>query len=460
MTARALLVFSTSLLAFSGTARAQERSGAAAMGDWRSDAPGVIRHITAADLPAPYATRPAALPPAEVARPPAAGVRAPPGFTVRPFASLDHPRQLRVAPNGDVFVAETDAGRITVLRAADGAAAPATTSVFASGLDRPFGIAFWPAGGHPRYVYVANNNSVVRFAYAGGDLKASAAPQTVVAKLSSTSGGHSTRDIDFSADGKRMLVSVGSGSNLAEGMPAKPVADAKAWEADHIVGSTWGREADRADVLSFDPEGHDEFIFASGIRNCVTVRVNPVTGVPWCAVNERDSLGDDLPPDYVSPVKLKGFYGWPWYYIGDHEDPRLKGQRPDLAGKAIVPDVLIQPHSAPLGLTFYPAATGPAAFPAGYRGDAFVALHGSWNRSKRTGYKVVVLKVRNGVPAGTYEDFLTGFVADDRGVWGRPVGVAVAHDGALLVTDDGGGVVWRVAYGPKGAAAGKSAAGQ
>jgi hypothetical protein len=419
------------------------------MGDWRTDAPGVVRRITAADMPAPYATHPTALPPAEVAKPADAMPGALPGFIVQAFARLDHPRQLRIAPNGDIFVAETDDGRIVVLRAADGAAAPTTRSIFASGLDRPFGIAFYPAGPHPRFVYVANNNSVVRFAYANGDLKASGAPETVVARLASTSGGHSTRDIDFSADGKRMLVSVGSGSNLAEGMPAKTVAEAQAWEAGHALGSAWGREADRADVLSLDPEGHDEFIFASGIRNCVTVRVNPVTGAPWCAVNERDSLGDDLPPDYVTPVKPKGFYGWPWYYIGDHQDPRLKGQRPDLAGKAIVPDVLIQPHSAPLGLAFYPDAKGPAAFPASYRGDAFVALHGSWNRSKRTGYKVVVLKVAKGVPTGTYEDFLTGFVADDSGVWGRPVGVAVAHDGALLVSDDGGGMLWRVAYSPE-----------
>ena len=421
------------------------------MGDWRTDAPGVVRHIEAADMPAPYATHPTAAPPAEVARPEGAALHTPPGFTVTLFARLDHPRQIRVAPNGDIFVAETDAGRITVLRAADGAAAPTTTAVFASGLDGPFGIAFWPAGPRPRFVYVANNNSVVRFPYAAGDMKASGAPETVVPKLAASAGGHTTRDVDFSADGKRMLVSVGSGSNMAEGMAPKTLAEARAWEADHPRGSAWGREADRADVLSFDPDGKDERIFASGIRNCVTLRVNPVTGAPWCAVNERDSLGDNLPPDYVTQVKPGGFYGWPWYYIGDHEDPRLKGQRPDLAGKAIVPDVLIQPHSAPLGLTFYPNRGGPAAFPANYRGNAFVALHGSWNRSGRTGYKVIRLKTRNGLPTGTYEDFLTGFVADEHGVWGRPVGVAAAHDGALLVTDDGGSAVWRIAYDRKAA---------
>jgi hypothetical protein len=433
-------------LALVGTATAQERTGAAAMGDWRTDAPGVVRHLTAADLPAPFASQPTAAPAALVAKPATAQLRTLPGFTISPFAKLEHPRQIRVAPNGDIFVAETDAGRITVLRAADGTSAPAATEVFASGLDRPFGIAFWPTGPNPRYVYVANNNSVVRFAYKSGQLKADGGPHTVVEKLAGSTGGHTTRDVEFSADGKRMLVSIGSGSNLAEGMPTKTPTEAKDWEASHLQGSAWGRETDRADILSFDPEGGDLKIYASGVRNCVTLRVNPVTGDPWCAVNERDSLGDDLPPDYVTRVKAGGFYGWPWYYIGNHEDPRLKNQRPDLAGKAIVPDVLIQPHSAPLGLAFYTARSGPAVFPAAYRGDAFVALHGSWNRSKRTGYKVVRLKVKNGVPTGAYEDFVTGFVADDRGVWGRPVGVAVAHDGALLVTDDASGVVWRVAH--------------
>jgi glucose/arabinose dehydrogenase len=430
-------------------AQAQARVGPAAMGDWRTDAPGVVRRIAAADLPAAYATHPTAAPAALVARPADAALRTPPGFTVAAFAKLDHPRQIRVAPNGDIFVAETEAGRITVLRAPDGAATATRTSVFAEGLDRPFGIAFYPAGPHPKFVYVANNNAVVRFAYASGDLAASGPPEMVVAKLASSTGGHTTRDVDFSADGKRMLVSVGSGSNLAEGMPAKTPAEAQAWEADHLIGSAWGREADRADLLSFDPEGRDERIFASGLRNCVTVRVDPTTGDPWCVVNERDSLGDDLPPDYATRVRAGAFYGWPWYYIGDHQDPRLKGQRPDLAGKAVIPDVLIQPHSAPLGLAFYTARGGPAVFPPAYRGDAFVALHGSWNRSLRTGYKIVRLKLRNGVPDGTYEDFLTGFVADDRGVWGRPVGVAVARDGALLVTDDGGGVIWRVAWTPR-----------
>jgi glucose/arabinose dehydrogenase len=453
VTTRWVLIMSAGAWAMTCAAGAEVRTGQAALGDWRTDSPGVVRQIAIADMPAPYATRPSAQPPAEVARPPDMALKVPAGFSVSPFAKLDHPRQIRVAPNGDVFVAETDAGRITVLRAADGAAAPAATEVFASGLDQPFGIAFYPAGPHPKLIYVANNNSVVRFDYESGDMKAKGPPKTIVAKLASTTGGHTTRDVEFSFDGRRMLVSVGSGSNIAEGMPANTPEEVKAWEASHMLGAAWGREADRADVLSFDPEGGGQTIYASGLRNCVTIRVNPVTGDPWCVVNERDGLGDNLPPDYATRVKSKRFYGWPWYYIGNHEDPRLKGKRPDLAGKAIVPDVLIQPHSAPLGLTFYAVRGGPAAFPPEYRGDGFVALHGSWNRSKRTGYKLVRLKLKNGVSGGTYEDFLTGFVADDRGAWGRPVGVAVAHDGALLVTDDAGGVIWRVSYGAKPASA-------
>lgn len=457
MSLRAPTLVSLTALALAGASAAaaadRERTGAAALGDWTTDAPGVVRHITPADLPAPYATRPSAQPAAMIARPSDGTLKTPPGFVVTAFARLEHPRQIRVAPNGDVFVAETEAGRISVLRATDGAAKPSTQTVFAQGLDGPYGIAFWPAGPKPTFVYVANNNSVVRFPYQSGDLTARGPAQTIVPKLSATSSGHTTRDIEVSADGRRLLVSVGSGTNVGEGMPSKTPQEIKAFEATHLTGSAWGRDEMRADLLAFDPDGGHEAIFATGLRNCVTVRVDPASGDPWCVVNERDSLGDDLPPDYATRVKAGGFYGWPWYYIGGHEDPRRKGERPDLAGKAIVPDVLIQPHSAPLGLAFYTARSGPAAFPVEYRGDAFVTLHGSWNRSKRTGYKLVRLKMKNGVPAGTYEDFLTGFVADDRGVWGRPVGVALAHDGALLVTDDAGGVVWRIAYDRRLAAA-------
>ena len=434
-----------SLLALSSPAsHAQTREGAQAMGDWRGDAPGVVRHLTIGDLPAP--SQASAMPAGIVAKPAGAQLSTLPGFAVEAFAKVPQARQIRVAPNGDIFVAQSDLGTITVLRAPDGAGTPASQTVFAEGLSVPFGIAFYPVGPKPRWVYVAQINKVVRFPYANGDLKARGTAETVVDKLSTTVGGHITRDVDFSKDGHTMFVSVGSGSNVAQEMPGKTVEEAQAWDSErHAVGAAWGPEANRADILRFTPDGKDEALVATGVRNCVTLRVEPVKGVPWCVVNERDSLGDNLPFDYATSIKSSAFYGWPWYYLGDHVDSRPKSARPDLAGKAVIPDVLIQAHSAPLGLTFYTATRGPALFPATYRGDAFVALHGSWNRKSRTGYKVVRVKMHNGVADGTYEDVLTGFVVNDRTVWGRPVGVAVAHDGALLVSDDAGGMVWRIA---------------
>ena len=431
-------------LAWAGLAQGQTRTGAAAYGDWTTDAPGVVRKITPDDLNPP--SKPTASVSSQAAMPADASLKTLPGFTATKFALLSGPRTIRIAPNGDIFVVETGAGRVHVLRAKDGAAKPDQSETYAEGLDRPFGLAFYPPGPHPKWVYVANTNSVVRFAYKDGDLKASGAPEAIVPKLTAGSQYHFTRDVAFSPDGKRMLVSIGSGSNVAEEVTKKTPDEALAWQKDHALGVMWGQEEDRAAVLSFDPEGEDRKVFAAGIRNCVGLAVQPKTHDVWCATNERDLLGDDTPPDYVTRVHEGGFYGWPWYYIGSHEDPRLKGQRPDLADKITTPDVLIQPHSAPLELTFYTAKAGPAAFPAEYQGDVFVALHGSWNRAVRTGYKVVRLKLKDGVPTGEYEDFLTGFVIDAKSVWGRPVGVAVAHDGALLVSDDGGGGIWRVAY--------------
>ena len=416
--------------------------GPAAYGDWRSDAPGVRRKLVPADMPAPLASQPAANPSRLVARPPGAAPKVPPGFSVALFAKgLTQPRIVRVAPNGDIFVAESAAGRVRVLRADDGAAAPKTSEVFATGLNRPFGIAFYPPGPNPRYVYVATQSNVVRFAYQAGDLKAAGPLEVVVPSLPG-GGGHWTRDIAFAADGTTMFVSVGSGSNVAEEMTPLPGAQLASFEAAHALGAAWGPEENRADVLAFDPDGGHIRVFAAGIRNCSGLAVQPEVSALWCAVNERDILGDDLPPDYATMVKQGAFYGWPWYYIGANEDPRHKGERPDLAGKIAVPDILIQPHSAPLGIAFYEGSQ----FPADYKGDAFVALHGSWNRANRTGYKVVRLIFKDGKPTGEYEDFLVGFVADDAGVWGRPVGVAVARDGSLFVTDDGGGAIWRVTY--------------
>jgi glucose/arabinose dehydrogenase len=244
-----------------------------------------------------------------------------------------------------------------------------------------------------------------------------------------------------------MFISVGSGSNVAEGMSKKNIEDIHLWEAEHGRGAAWDSEAHRADILVTDPEGHQPLrTFATGIRNGVGLAVDQNTGELWSSTNERDALGDDLVPDYITRVKEGGFYGWPWYYLGNYEDPRHAGERPDLAGQAIVPDVLLQSHSAPLEMVFYNATNGVAAFPAEYRGDAFAAFHGSWNRSRRTGYKVVRVRLNHGVPTGEYDDFLTGFVVDNRSVWGRPVGVAVAHDGALLVTEDGNGTLWRISH--------------
>jgi glucose/arabinose dehydrogenase len=430
-------------------AAAATLTGQAAYGDWRTDAPGVTRRITPADLPPDVAAPGVALA-QQVARPAGAELKVPPGFTVSQFAQLDGPRQVRVAPNGDIFVAEMGPGRIKLLRAPDGAAKAAQIEIFAEGLDRPFGIAFYPLGPNPQWVYVAATNSVIRFPYRNGDLKPRGPAETLVAAIAPAKGGnHVTRDIAFSADGRIMFVSVGSASNVAEEIPKTSPADTQAWAASHALGEAWGKEENRADVLAYDPEGKGGHVFASGIRNCVSMAIVPASGALWCVTNERDLLGDNLPPDYATSVKAGAFYGWPWYYIGSHEDPRRAGERPDLKGKVTTPDVLIQPHSAPLGLTFYGATSGAAAFPAAYRGQAFVALHGSWNRAKRTGYKVVIVNMDHGKPTGDYTDFLTGFVVDDHSVWGRPVGVTVAHDGALLISDDGGNAIWRVAYAKK-----------
>jgi glucose/arabinose dehydrogenase len=423
-------------------------SSAADDGDWRNSKPGKSYRFSAASLPAPFATPSARNSVSTGPRPDSAQLQLPAGFAVAKVeAELVGPRVVRVAPNGDIFIAETRAGRVRALRVPDGTNKTSESSIFAEGLSGPFGIAFHPAA-NPQWVYVANGNNVVRFAYKAGDLKARSAAETVVAKLSDTTAGHSTRDVAFSIDGKRMFVSVGSQSNVAETMGTKTPDEIKQWEATRPVGATWGNEANRADVLVYTPDGKNEKIFATGIRNCVGMTVHP-KGELWCVTNERDALGDDLVPDYATSVKEGKFYGWPWYYLGDNEDPRLKGQRPDLRGKVTVPDLLIQSHSAALNIAFYNATKGSAAFPKEYQGDAFIALHGSWNRGKRTGYKVIRMKMKDGKATGEYEDFLTGFVIDDAKSWGRPVGVAVARDGALLVTDDGGNALWRIAYGAK-----------
>jgi glucose/arabinose dehydrogenase len=418
-------------------------TGKAAFNDWQSEAPGVRRLIKPGDLPPPFATETTRNRAQVVVEAGNRQLKTLAGFEVKPFAKgLESPRLIRTAPNGDIFAAESSAGRIRVLRpGADGGKAE-QVEIFASGLKRPFGINFYPPNGEPEWVYVANTDSVVRFPYRAGDLKARGAAETVVAKLPSADRGHWTRDLVFSKDGKTMFVSAGSGSNVAEEMPKLDDAALKKWIAEKPLGAAWGPEEERAVVLAFDPDGKNRRIYATGIRNCVGMAVHPATADLWCSTNERDLLGDDVPPDYITRVKEGAFYGWPWYYIGAHEDPRHKNARPDLKDKVTVPDILLQPHAASLQMVIYDGSQ----FPAEYQGQIFAALHGSWNRHKRLGYKIIRAMVKDGVPTGEHEDFVTGFVVDDASVWGRPVGVTVAKDGTLLFSEDGNGTIWRVSH--------------
>ena len=410
-------------------------TGPAALGDWSTDAPGVRREVTVGSLPPPHDTPSADNGAHMVPRPDGALPQVPPGFKVALFAwDLSNPRKIVTAPNGDIFVAESGANRIKVLRASDGATSPETTSIYADGLRQPFGIAFYPSGPDPKYVYVANTDSVVRFPYHSGDLKATGDAQMIVPDIPGggrlRGGGHWTRDIVFSADNTKMFVSVGSHSN-------------------HDDADTHPEEFHRANILQYNPDGSGGRVYASGIRNPVGIAVQPGTGQLWTSVNERDTLGDFLVPDYITHVQAGGFYGWPWYYMGGHQDPDLPDAHPDLKARVITPDVLLQSHMASLALTFYEGLQ----FPSKYRGMIFAAEHGSWNRSHRTGYKVICVPIgKNGQAAGEFDDFLTGFVTSDGDVWGRPVGVTVAHDGALLVTDDGSNSIWRVTYTGKQAA--------
>jgi glucose/arabinose dehydrogenase len=425
------------------TATGTVLTGRAAFGDWQSEAPGVRRHIKPADLPAPFATesvrnRVQVVVPAGERK-----LQTLPGFEVKLFAQgLQEPRLIRTAPNGDIFVAESRAGRIRVLRPSADGTSVSQNEIFAPGLTRPFGIAFFPTSGEPEWVYVANTDSVVRFPYRSGDLKARGAAEVIVSHLPSGTGGHWTRDVVFSKDGRTMFVSVGSATNVAQDVAMLDPPALQKWVAENPLGAAWGAEKERAAVLAFDPLGQNRRIFATGIRNCVGMEIHPATGDLWCSTNERDLLGDDLPPDYITRVREGAFYGWPWYYIGPNEDPRHKNARPDLKDKVTVPDVLLQPHAASLQMVVY----NGNQFPAEFRGQVFAALHGSWNRQKRLGYKIIRAIVKDGVPTGEYEDFVTGFVVDDASVWGRPVGVTVAKDGSLLFSEDGNGTIWRVSH--------------
>jgi glucose/arabinose dehydrogenase len=392
--------------------------------DFRYEQPGKTRKITAQDLPAPYITGSASNGPELAARPRNAWPKAPVGFSVQQYATgLDNPRLIRTGPNGDLFLAESSSGKIKVFRGITADGKPQQAETFATGLNEPYGIAFYPPGKNAQWLYVADTDAVVRFPYKDGDLKASGPAQHIV-NLPHGSG-HWTRDVQFTNDGKKMLVAVGSESNVDD-------------------PDTTPEEKNRADILEFNADGSDMQVYAYGIRNAGGgLAIHPQTGELWCSVNERDGLGDNLVPDYITHVAEGGFYGWPWWYIGDHQDPRHDGKHSELKDKVIVPDVLLQPHNASLEMTFYEGAQ----FPAEYHGDIFASQHGSWNKSVRTGYEVIRIPLHQTTRAsGEYEDFLTGFVVDNGHVWGRPVGVTEAQDGSLLVTDDGSNSIWRIRY--------------
>jgi glucose/arabinose dehydrogenase len=392
--------------------------------DYRYEKPGMFHKITPSDLPAPYATQSASNWAKVVDRPANAWPQAPAGFKVELFATgLAEPRKLITAPNGDIFLAESHGGDIRIFRGISGDGKPVQTATFATGFNRPYGIAFYPPGPDPQYIYVGNTNSVVRFPYHNGDLKATGKAQDI-AELPS-GGGHWTRDLVFSQDGKQLFVGVGSASNVDD-------------------PDTHSDEKNRADILVMNPDGSNLHVYAYGIRNAGGgLAIDPKNGELWASVNERDALGDNLVPDYITHVQAGGFYGWPYYYIGGNPDPRLKGKHPELKDKTIVPDVLLQPHTASLEMVFYEGKQ----FPAEYQGDIFAAQHGSWNKSTRVGYEVVRVPLhQTGHASGEYEDFLAGFVLPNGEVWGRPVGVTVAQDGSLLVSDDGSNSIWRVSY--------------
>lgn len=424
-------------------------TGKAAFGDFTQDAPGVRRLIKATDLDPPNVTESASNAPGTVPMPEGALPKVPDGFKVELVASgITNPRAIRFAPNGDLFVANSEDGEVLVFDFDEaGGMKEVKPAVYADKLNQPYGISFYPKD-NPEWIYIAESDGLKRFHYKAGDLKVEEGedgPDQGEAILTGIPAEHHwTRDVAFSPDGQTMYYSVGSGSNVGLDMTMDPTPEGglEAWIKDHPLGVAWGGEERRAAVLAFDPEGKNEKYFGTGLRNCAGMTVQPATGDVWCVVNERDELGDNVPFDYATSVKDGAFYGWPWYYIGDNPDPRWTATpRDDLKGHVTVPDVLFQTHSAPLNIVFDESD----AWGAEYKGDAFVAMHGSWNRGTRTGYKVVRLDFDDaGKPTGEYEDFMTGFVMDADNVWGRPVGVAVAPDGALFVSEDGAGTIWRV----------------
>jgi glucose/arabinose dehydrogenase len=380
-----------------------------------ADAPGQRFSVSAASLPKPYATPATDNTSKVVPRPAGAVLQAPPGFTVSVFAAnLPNARWMSVAPNGDVFLAESGPDKVVVLRpSADGTHA-ANISTYASGFDRPHGLAIRNGS-----LYVADVKSIWKLRYADGALKATGKRVHIADTTPAAGVGHFTRDIAFDSKGN-LFLTIGSKDNLAEN--PLPYASVQKVNANGTLST-----------------------FASGLRNPVGIAFYPGTDDLYVTVNERDGLGDNLPPDYFTQVRQGDFFGWPYAYTGAHTDPTYGTKRPDLVAKTKTPDVLFQAHSAPLGLVFYEGNQ----FPAEYKGDAFVALHGSWNSATPTGYKVVRVHFANGRPANAYEDFVTGWwdgKSSPAQVWGRPVGLVVAKDGSLLIADDAGKTVWRVAY--------------
>lgn len=365
---------------------------------------------------------------------------APPGFSVNKFAAdLANPRWIYVAPNGDIFVAQSrtegkDAsdvvsGRaqsqnmnqslnaILIFRDANHDGKPEIGKVFLSGLNQPFGMLIIGES-----FYVANTDGLWKYPYKEGQQEITAPGKKIVDLPAGGYNNHWTRNIISNQDNSKIYISVGSGSNVGEnGM-------------EH--------EVRRANILEVNPDGSNERIYAGGLRNPVGMDWNPESKQLWTAVNERDELGDELVPDYITSVRDGSFYGWPYAYFGPNEDPRRKGEKPDLVKKTIAPDLSVGAHTASLGLVFYTADS----FPAKYRNGAFIGQHGSWNRSEFAGYKVAFIPFKDGKPTGEPEDFLTGFIVEkgDKDVYGRPVGVAVAKDGSLLIADDAGNTIWRV----------------
>lgn len=384
-------------------------------------------HVTTAigelELPSPYSSEPVANESKVIPWPEGATPKAPTGFKVTKFAGdLEHPRITYIGPNNDIFVAETNdakksADRITMLRDTNGDMQPDERHVFLENLNQPYGMLILDG-----YFYVANVDGVKRFPYEEGQTSIDVEGETIVELPAGGYNHHWTRNLIASEDGSKIYITVGSSSNVGEyGMD---------------------REKRRANILEINPDGSGEKVYASGLRNPVGVDWNPVTGDLWAAVNERDNLGNDLVPDYITSVREGAFYGWPYSYFGQIKDPRWSHDpHEDMVQKALVPDVPLKSHSASLGLEFYTADQ----FPEKYKNGAFVGQHGSWNRKDLSGYRVMFVPFVDGKPQQP-EEFLTGFIANEAGseVYGRPVAVTTLPDGSLLVNDDDGNVIWRI----------------